>query len=477
MLKAVTTGLRGVFTDTLTLSLTGTYSVVVDSQTSAGRATVRILDVPADSTGTMTRGVAQTVATALIGQTAVRTFSGTAGQRVALEFSAAALTGTPAPRARLLFVQPNGTSFGVERLLGEPDTLTGALLTTGLVDTVTLPVTGTYRVKFDPVHKATGNVRLLLHGVPADDSGPLVASDAFQTMTTSVPGQNAWRSITADAGDRFRMFFGDFTYERANVRVFYPAGGTVVLDDILVVPGGPTLSDVWTVPATGIYHVEVDPHEQATGSIDLLHFRVPPDETGTLTPGVPSLVTLAVIGQSAHRTFTGTAGQTVVLDFADNAINVARLLLFAPSGQQLLQEEYVDGDHDSLRVRLPQTGTYRLTFAPFREGTEGTVTTTLWVAPPDDAGAIAFGAAPQTLTLAPAQRGARTFTIAAPRVITLRVTGNTLPGSTTSRSRDPPGRSPLPRSPPPPGSSPQRRCRWPAPTPYGSGQSTPARAA
>ena len=50
--------------------------------------------------------------------------------------------------ARLLFVHPNGSKLGTERSLS----MRGAQA--GLVETVTLPVTGTYRVKFDPEFKA-----------------------------------------------------------------------------------------------------------------------------------------------------------------------------------------------------------------------------------------------------------------------------------------------------------------------------------
>src|SRR5215203_2230790 len=72
-----------------TLPSTGTYTIFVDPTTTVtGGLSVTLHDVPADSTGTVTvNGSAVTVTTTTPGQNGSRTFSGTAAQQVAVQWT------------------------------------------------------------------------------------------------------------------------------------------------------------------------------------------------------------------------------------------------------------------------------------------------------------------------------------------------------------------------------------------------------
>src|SRR4029079_10294803 len=70
------------FHDVFTLTVTGTYTITVDPRLQfTGTLTFLMAPVP-DNTGTTTIGTSTTVSTTVIGENAVRTFLGTAGQKM-----------------------------------------------------------------------------------------------------------------------------------------------------------------------------------------------------------------------------------------------------------------------------------------------------------------------------------------------------------------------------------------------------------
>src|SRR5437588_3750035 len=76
----------GKFINTVTLPTTGTYTIFIDPQgSSTGSMTLKLYDVPADVSGTITLGGSAVTATTTVpGQNAVYTWSGTQGDRVSM---------------------------------------------------------------------------------------------------------------------------------------------------------------------------------------------------------------------------------------------------------------------------------------------------------------------------------------------------------------------------------------------------------
>src|SRR6202008_91810 len=139
----------------------GTYTVVVDPyQANTGNMTLTLRDVPADFSGTIVPGGSSTVVTVgTPGQNAQVTFTGAASQRVSLR-----MTSNSTTQSYVSVRKPDGTN------LVSPTFITG---TSAFIDTVTLPVAGTYTIVVDPYMANTGSMTLTLYDVPADASGAL----------------------------------------------------------------------------------------------------------------------------------------------------------------------------------------------------------------------------------------------------------------------------------------------------------------
>ena len=100
------------------------------------------------------------------------------------------------PRARYRCSRPS---------ILRPDgtTLAGPLITgssSGWIDTVRLPLDGTYTILADPGDGRTGSVTLTLYDVPADVTAPITAGGADVTVTVTAPDRMRWpRSAASPA--------------------------------------------------------------------------------------------------------------------------------------------------------------------------------------------------------------------------------------------------------------------------------------
>ena len=134
-------------------------------------------------------GSAVTVNISNAGDKATATFSGTAGQRVSLD-----ITNSTIASMKISLLKPNGSQvFTVS-----------ATKTAKYVDTNTLPVNGTYKLVVDPNLDKTGKVTLKLYDVPPDASSSMTIGAPGSTVTTTVPGQNAYFTFSASRGSAWR---------------------------------------------------------------------------------------------------------------------------------------------------------------------------------------------------------------------------------------------------------------------------------
>jgi hypothetical protein len=80
----------------------------------------------------------------------------------------------------------------------------------------------------------------------------------------------------------------------------------------------------------------VDPRLSYTGTANVTLYSVPPDVTGTITPGgAPVVVTITTPGQNASLTFQGTSGQRVSLKAPDATIWSSTVKILNPDGSTL----------------------------------------------------------------------------------------------------------------------------------------------
>jgi YD repeat-containing protein len=133
------------FVDVRTLSVAGTYAVILDPSqaTGTGGATFRVYTVPADVQGTTTVGGPPVPTSMTVpGQNALVTFAGTASQSVTVS-----LTGNTFAAVNVSLLSTDGTT-----VLATAST-TGGTVT---LPSVSLPSTGSYTVRVDPVDRHIG---------------------------------------------------------------------------------------------------------------------------------------------------------------------------------------------------------------------------------------------------------------------------------------------------------------------------------
>jgi uncharacterized protein YhfF len=352
------------FIDSMTMPVTGTYTVLVDpGGTATGSVTLQ-LNTFSDISGTITIGTPLTVTTTGIGQNARYTFSGTAGQQISLTLTNSTYTGCIALATSIL--KPDGTTLGSTSICGA----------SGFIDSMTMPVTGTYTVLVDPGGTATGSVTLQLNTF-SDISGTITIGTPL-TVTTTGAGQNARYTFSGTAGQQISLTLTNSTYTGCialNTSILKPDGTTLGSTGIC---GSSGFIDSMTIPVTGTYTVFVNPGGTATGSVTL-QINTFTDISGTITPGTPLNVTTTAAGQNARYTFSGTTGQQATLGLANSTYTGCIALagsILKPDGTTLNSSSICGASGSAGPTSLPVTGTYTVLVDPGGTGT-GSVTVTV----------------------------------------------------------------------------------------------------
>jgi len=419
-------GTTGGFLDAVSLSVAGTYTIIVDPEaTNTGHITLTLYDVPADFTTTITPGGAPvTASTTVPGQNAQLTFSGTAGQRVSVKLSSVSMSG--------------GTGY-VEVSLKNPD---GSLLGSvtffsgsgAFVDVQTLATSGTYTVFVNPLDSNIGSATVTLYDVPPDVTGNMTVGTPFN-VTTTVPGQNALLSFNGTSSQRITVNIGGVNLSGGSgyvdVTVKKPDGTTLAVSNF--VSSGGAFINTQTLPVTGVYTIAVNPQDLNTGSVTLTINDVSADITNSIVPGGNSVtVTTTSAGQNALVSFDGNAGQRVSLKITGVTLTGGNgyvdVYLKKPDGSVLTSSSFINSSGGFLDVAtLPVTGTYTILVDP--QGTDlGSMTLTLYDVPADLTGSIAIGGPPVSLTLGPVpgQNATLTFNGTASQRVSLRLSNVTI---------------------------------------------------
>ncbi|GAA3010193.1 hypothetical protein [Actinokineospora diospyrosa] len=341
-------------------------------------------------------GTAKVITVATANNTAYTTFTGTANQRLIIQASNAS------PVFGCCSI-----SWWVAKADGTRVSSSG--WATAAVET-TLPTAGSYKIVVDPDATLTGSITLRAWTVAADlDAGPIALTGAQKTVTITNPGRSAFATFTGTANRRLVV------------------KATTALTSVAWRLHGPDGAQVsWTLresavlevvlPATGAYKIVVDPDGTLTGSLTLAAWDEKPQaDAGPLTlGGTPRTVTIGWPGGTTATTFTGTAGQRVILETTggEDVFGCCWLYwkVFGPDGALISQHI---GD-TAPELTLTKTGTHKVVFDP-EEVRTGSLTLRGWVVPADlNGGAHVLTGAPRTLALnAPGQNGYTTFSATA----------------------------------------------------------------
>ena len=262
LLKGTTTvglptivGTNGGYIDVTTLATAGTYTIKVDPQgVNTGSLTATLYTVPADATGTILTAGAPVVSTNTVpGQNMNLTFTGAVNQKVSLDLSNVTIGSSPGGGTLVTILKPDGTTFYGPFSLGTDGTF---------MDTKTLPVAGTYKIKLDPIGANTGSATLKLYTVPADISTTITKNGATVTPTTTVPGQNATVTFTGVATDPpYTLSLGPAISSTVLITITGPNG--IVSDTNLnPIQNSPFNTDGSTspfqIPVNGTYTIKID---------------------------------------------------------------------------------------------------------------------------------------------------------------------------------------------------------------------------
>lgn len=232
----------------------------ISVQTAFGEATssddfvVPPLGVNPSQLETVTRttvGTPTTLSISTNGNVSIAMFDGTEGQRIFVDI---------APNNFYIATMSVRDAYG--RVLGSTNfNSDGAFL-----DTMTLPVQGTYAVVLEQYQgTGTGSVSFTISNVPADLSGTL-------TPGTPIPvdlpnkGQNANYAFSGSVNQQATVSLTNSSISFGWVFLLYPDG--TVLSYTFFGGGNSTLGPV-TLPDPGTYTVKIDPEGKRTGSLTL----------------------------------------------------------------------------------------------------------------------------------------------------------------------------------------------------------------
>jgi subtilase family protein/fervidolysin-like protein len=418
-LSSTYAGGGGGFVDTTTLPTAGAYTInVAPLAGSTGSVTLQLYDVPPDVAANATPGGSPvSFSTTTPGQNARVAFSGSAGQRISVN-----ITNATFQFALLSILKPDGSALGNNRFIGPGSTF---------IDTVTLPSAGAYSIVINPNGASTGAATVEIYDVPPDAGGPITPSGAPVTVATAVPGQNGRLTFAGTAGQRVSLKISNVSYSSATAQMLDPSGNAVGGSVLFGTGGG--FVDTRTLPSTGNYSITIDPPNTTTGSATFTLYNVPPDVTGTVTPGSSFVTSISTPGQNASYTFDGTAGQRISLKIGPSTMSMGYVSLTGPGGIQVVSRTLFSSFETFVDARaLPTTGTYTLTVDPYNDAT-GFAMVALYNVPADASASLTIGGPAQSISIVTAgQNGRVTFVGQAGRAVTISLTNITIPISFVS---------------------------------------------
>jgi RHS repeat-associated protein len=363
------------FLNPVTLPTTAIYTLViapVGSEGGTGTATATVW-VFSEQTGTITPGIPANPTISIPGQEDLLTFNGTAGQLASLQVSNSTI-GSNCWAMNVSILNPDGSTLASQLVCGS----------TGFLNPVTLPATGTYTLVIAPfgINGGTGSASFLLSEF-SEQTG-VAPSGIPVPVSINSPGQEDLLTFSGTAGQLASALISNSTFPGCSSVWFYilnPDGSTLATQNVC---GNTGFLNPVILPTTGIYTLLIVPvaSQGGTGTATATVW-VFSEQTGTITSGVPAPVTINIPGQEDLLTFSGTAGQLASAQISNATFPGCSSIWFYilnPDGSTLATQNVCGSSAFLNPVILPSTGTYTLMIAPVgSQGGTGSATATLWV--------------------------------------------------------------------------------------------------
>lgn len=351
------------YTYNLTGLSAGTYTALI---TPSGNAAATVQATLANGlTGTLSANGTQNPITATVpGQNGYFSFSGTAGQNLAFAVTGISLTPSSANLLYVTLYRPDGVSFASTSCYSSSVPGCG-------INLLNLPQTGTYTVLVTTAAQVMFSATITLS---TDVSGALTAGSP-SSINLSAPGQEAWLTFTATAGQTVAINVGSVLTTPSNGTVYaliYNSSGT----QIGSLNATPSASGTVNLPnlAAGSYSVLIYANAAATGSMQV---TLASGVGGSIpSNGTTVAASTTVPGQNGYFSFSGTAGQSLGLgltSLSTSPVGVSLYIyVYRPDGVMMTSStcysSTVPGCQLSLQ-NLPQTGTYSLVVTPSTQAT------------------------------------------------------------------------------------------------------------
>lgn len=338
---------------TLTNLAAGTYAAVL--RPAAGVKTSGTFTVSTDiAGGALTLGTTQPVTVSRIGQRATFTFAGTSGDNIGV--SVFGISTTPADESvTVRIMKPDGSE-----LTSSHDSRPFNILA------VSLPTTGTYTAILE------------------SDAGPTFSAQFVVDPGIALTIDGSTTSLSADvAGRPLRARFAGTVGQRVELGLFglgYASGSSgtslrVYAPDTFNL-GSATCSPTTTgsceysnasLGMTGTYLVLMVP--PATSQITAGTLAVSTPLTGSFVIGDPAQsISISRPGQTARYTFSGTAAQTLRLNWTSVSVagtDSVSATILNPGGGTVSSSTFANGATGGFDIAaLPSTGTYTVALDP-----------------------------------------------------------------------------------------------------------------
>ena len=405
----------------------GHISVATVRGTAVGAADFFVVPSPYGApdvlvTDRMTIGTSRTVTIGTSGKVGLVLFNAVDGQQVSFTVSNSTI-----PSGLITIYRPDAQALAAFSVASNT-----------FLDSVTLPVTGTYTILIDPSSTNTGSLTLNSYAF-GDVTGPAPTNGTGVPVSIVAPGQNALLTFQGTAGQLVSATATSSTWASCLFGGFYdlallnPDGSLLRL--VTNACGSTTVLEHQALPVSGTYTLRLNPYSTNTGTATLAVYAFA-DVTGPIpTDGTGVPVSISVPGQVAMVTFSGTAGQLVSATSTSSTWTSCQfggqysLTILKPDGSTLTNASNACGSTTMIEhVTLPVSGTYTLMLDPYG-GNTGTATLKVWTFQDVTASIAADGSNVPVSIAIPGQNARLTFDGAAGQAVSIYVPTGTIPGT------------------------------------------------
>jgi hypothetical protein len=338
------------------LPQSGTYSVALLGP--PGTKISGNISLSPELAGTLAPSTPQALGPSRQGQVARYTFAGTTGDSTSVKL--VGVSTTPTGRTVTYTVnRPDGGYLNSASVVG-------GSTSSAILNFASLPSTGNYTVLVDPTYGGAWQGSLVLEpGTALAVDGPTVSP------TTSNAGESLRYTISLTSGQRVDfgmtgLAYGAASSSTTSVTLYGPTGSSVATVSCATSSIGCDVS-LASAPTTGTYSLIMTP--PAASTITGGTFALSTPLAGTFVIGDPAQnVAITRPGQTARYTFSGTAAQTLRLNWASTVVSggtYVSVSVLKPDGSTLTSGSFLNGANSGMDIAsLPSTGTYTVLLDP-----------------------------------------------------------------------------------------------------------------